>query len=56
MNRKEWLTTKEACSLVDRTRTTIRNWVDEGLVRVEYIGEKPLFNKGDLIKAKQQKL
>jgi len=55
LDRKMWLTTKEACLLVDRTRTTINNWVLQGLVKREYIGEKPLFNKEDLLKTKREK-
>lgn len=55
LNLKEWITTKEACQLVDRTRTTIASWVNEGLVRKQYVGEKPLFNKNDLIQARNKK-
>jgi len=55
LNLEIWLTTKEACQLVDRTRPTINTWVAEGLVETQYIGEKPLFNKKDLLEAKTKK-
>lgn len=55
LDREKWLTTKEACVLVDRTRTTINNWARQGLVETRKIGEKPLFLKTDLEKTKQLK-
>jgi len=55
INLKTWLTTKEACQLVDRTRTTLNTWKNEDLIRVRYVGEKPLFNKDDLLQAKKEK-
>ena len=55
IDRKKWLTTKEACILVDRTRTTINTWVQEESVKVIYVDHKPFFYKEDLLKTKKQK-
>ncbi len=55
LDRQEWLTTKEACKLVDRTRTTVNNWAKQGLVEVQKVGEKPLYSKSDLLLTKDKK-
>lgn len=51
----EWTSIKGACKLVNKTSATIYNWINEGLITTESIGDKDFYLKEDLIKARDLK-
>ena len=51
----EWTSIRGACELVGKTSATIYNWINEGLIKTESIGDKDFYLKEDLIKTMKLK-
>lgn len=54
INQEEVLQTKDVCKLLNKSRQTIENWCEAGILKKRYLGDSVFFLRSEILAAMRE--